>query len=196
MITTDQEKKIAIFLPSLNYGIAKRTIFNLALGLDRCKNNVDVVSAQADGPYMVDVPALLKLVDLGCGFVLNRAKTIRLIPAFVKNLRREKPYVMLTTLVVAHLLCLCARRFARTPVRVIANEQNELSTTTGTAFNEKQRSCPAIARFIYLWTDCAVGASQQVVENLLENVGIFAKRVRLFATRVSLLKFVRKPRCC
>ena len=175
-MTTDQEKKIAIFLPSLNYGNAERTIFNLALGLDRCRYNVDVVSAQADGPYTGDIPALLKLVDLGRGFILNRAKTTRRIPAFIKNLRREMPYVMLPALVVANLVCLCARRFARTPVRVIVNEQNELSTTTGNASNEKQRSYPAIARFDYPWADCAVGPSQKVVDDLLENVGIFAKK--------------------
>ena len=122
---------------------------HLALGLDWRRYNVDVVSAPTDDFYMVDVPALLKLVALGCGLVLNRAKTIRRIPALIIYLRSEMPYVMLTAQVVASLVCLCARRFARRPELVIVNERNELSTTMGNASIEKQRSYPAIALFVY-----------------------------------------------
>ena len=169
-------QKLAIFLPSLEGGGAERTMLNLAKGISMRGYAVDLVLAQADGPYMTDVPDSIRLIDLGEGRRVSRFKTIRRLPALVRYLRREKPNVMLSALVEANVVASCARLIARNPARVVVNEQNNLSQKTQNDHSSFQRWYPLIAKFTYRLADRVVGVSQGVVDDLVNNIGIPASK--------------------
>ena len=59
------QKRLAIFLPALYGGGAERTMLNLAQGIAGRGYTVDLVLAQAEGPYLAQVPESVRLVDLG-----------------------------------------------------------------------------------------------------------------------------------
>lgn len=170
-MSDSKSRRLAIFLPNLAGGGAERTMLNLAKGFALRGYEVDLVLAQAEGPYLDDVPESIQLVDLGEGRILNKFKTIRRLPALVRYLRHEKPSVMLAALVEANVVAVCARAIARQPSRVIINEQNTLSQKTR-APRGMQRWYPLFAKLTYHMADCVVGVSQGVVDDLVNNVGI------------------------
>jgi len=165
-------KKLAIFLPNLDGGGAERTMLNLAEGLVARGYNIELVLAQADGSYLENASSDLPIVDLGCGKCVGRFKTVRRLPALVRYLRKEKPTVLLSALTEANVVAIVARFLARSPNRVIVNEQNNLSKKTGVDSSGIQKWYPFLARLTYRYADYVVGVSQGVVDDLTDNVGI------------------------
>lgn len=174
-----KKQKLTIFLPNLDGGGAERTMLNLAKGISERGYPVDLVLAQANGPYINDIPDHVNIVDLGNGNIHSRGKTIRRLPALIRYLRSEKPDVMLSALVEANVVGLVAKFFARVSTRVVVNEQNNLSTMTNNASSRSERWYPVIAQFVYRSADYVVGVSQGVVEDLIHNIGISEKKARV-----------------
>ena len=83
-------EKIAIFLPTLNGGGAERVMVTLANALAARGYAVDLVLASAKGPYLQDVTANVRVVDLKAGRVIKA-----LLP-LVRYLRQERPTAMLS----------------------------------------------------------------------------------------------------
>ena len=50
------KKRLAIFVPSMRGGGAERAMLNLAQGVAERGYIVDLVLAQAEGPYLAEVP--------------------------------------------------------------------------------------------------------------------------------------------
>ena len=70
-MTVHVNTKLAIFLPSLNGGGAERSMLNLAQGLAERGYAVDLVLAQAIGPYLAKAPESVRVVDLKASRVLE-----------------------------------------------------------------------------------------------------------------------------
>jgi len=173
------QKRLAIFLPALYGGGAERTMLNLAQGIAGRGYAVDLVLAQAEGPYLNLIPASVRLVDLGQGRIVNKYRTIRRIPAFVRYLRQEQPDALLSALTLANLAALGARRLAGSPSRVVVNEQNTLSQDSRSGSWRFDWLSPYLAKYLYRWADRVVGVSQGVVDDLVQVVGIRQDRVQV-----------------
>ena len=106
---------IAIFLPNLAGGGAERVMLNLAAGFLERGFRVDMVVAGNVGPFASQVPAGVRLVDLG------QERVMRSLPGLVRYLRRSRPPVLLTAMDHANLLGIWGRWLARSPVRVVAS---------------------------------------------------------------------------
>ncbi|MBX2870317.1 MAG: glycosyltransferase, partial [Acidiferrobacterales bacterium] len=172
---TISDKKVALFLPNLDGGGAERTMLSLAKGIAERGYDVDLVLAQAEGPYLKMVPDTVRLVDLGEGVLAKRLKTIKRLPALFRYLRREKPGVLLSALTEANVVALCAKTLARCPERVIVVEQNTLSQKVTKHSTGLLKWYPAFARFTYGRAYRVVGVSEGVVADLVDNIGISGK---------------------
>ena len=165
-------KRLTIFLPALYGGGAERTMLNLAEGIAGRGHSVDLVLAQAEGPYLAQVPQSVRVVDLGNGSTVNRNRTLSRLPSLIRYLRNEQPDAMLSALSRANLVAICARRIAGTPERVVVNQQNTVSKDAPNFPDRLGRQAPHLAKYIYRWADSVVGVSQGVVDDLVQSVGV------------------------
>jgi glycosyltransferase involved in cell wall biosynthesis len=165
--------RFAIFLPSLAGGGAERSMLNLAHGLADSGYAVDLVLAQAKGPYMGNVHQAIRLVDL------RASRVFASMPALVGYLRREQPKALISALNHANLVAIWSRWLANIPSRVLVNEQNTISRASINAARRRQRIVPYLAKRFYPWADFVVGNSQGVVDDLSQVTGLPYERINM-----------------
>jgi glycosyltransferase involved in cell wall biosynthesis len=171
--TVNAETKLAIFLPSLSGGGAERAMLNLAHGLAESGYSVDLVLAQAKGPYLDDVHDTVRIVDLQASRVLAS------IPALARYLRRERPKAVVSALNYANVVALWARRLAGSSSRVLVNEQNTISRSAGNSARRRQRLVPHLVKLFYPWADYVIGNSEGVAEDLAQVTGLPPSQLKM-----------------
>lgn len=187
-MTVNVETKLAIFLPSLNGGGAERAMLNLAHGLAECGCAVDLVLAQAKGPYLGEVHEAIRIVDLRASRVLTS------LPALVRYLRRERPEALISALDYANVVALWARRLAGIPSRVLVNEQNTISRSARSSARRRQRMVPHLVKRFYPWADYVVGNSQGVADDLSQVTGLPRERIKILYNPVVTPELREKAR--
>lgn len=155
-------KRVAIFVPSMRGGGAERCMLRLAEGFADRELAVDLVLAQAEGPYMTEVPESVRVVDLKASRVLTS------LPALTRYLRRERPDALLSTMYHANIVALWARRLAGFPERVVVNEQVTVSGITRHRPRWRPRLTLWLVKRFYPWADHVVGNSTGVAEDLCQ----------------------------
>ena len=170
--------KIAIFAPSLAGGGAERGAIKLAEGLARRGFDVDLVLAAAEGPRLQEIPAEVRLVDLGARRVLGS------LPGLVRYLRREKPRGLASVLDHANIVALWARKLGRYPGRVVVIEQNTLSEAALNGKTRRDRLMPRLVRRFYPWADYVVGVSQGVADDLAQFVSLSSDKLRVISNPI------------
>jgi glycosyltransferase involved in cell wall biosynthesis len=168
-----QAPKLAIFLPSLSGGGAERSMLNLAHGVAERGYPVDLVLAQAKGPYLSGVQKSVRIVDL------KASRVMASLPALVRYLRDEQPEALVSALNYANVVALWARRLAGVPKRVLVNEQNTVSSSAFNSAKRRQRLVPYLMKRFYPWADYIIGNSQGVAEDLSEVLGLPRQRVKI-----------------
>jgi glycosyltransferase involved in cell wall biosynthesis len=175
------ERPIAFFVPSLRGGGAERAMLDLARGFASRGVKVDLVLAQAEGPYIAMVPATIRVVDL-------RAKRIlaSLWP-LVKYLRSVRPRALLATHTHANLAALWAKRLARVSTRIVIRQ-----ATTGSHPIYRNGSpfrfhfFHRLARYCYPWAEGIVAVSEGVAEDMCRHLGLKEDRIDVIYNAVFL----------
>jgi len=167
------QKRLALFVPSMAGGGAERITLTLARGLAERGYAVDLVLAQAEGPYLTEVPGSVRVVDLGASRVLLS------LPALVAYLRRERPQAMLSALRHANIIALWARRLAGVPTRVVVSERDTLSLSVQHVRSRRGRLMPQLIRRFYPWADGVVAISKGVADDLARMTGIPRQRIQV-----------------
>lgn len=165
--------RITLFLPSLRGGGAERVMVDLARGFSKRSVNVDLVLAKAEGPYLSEVPAGVRVVDL------RACRVLLALPALVRYLRQERPMAMLTTLCHANIVAVWARCLAGVSTRVVVREANTESLSSANAQSLRGRIMPFLTRRFYPWADAVVAVSKGVAEDLIQNIGLPAWKVQV-----------------
>jgi len=122
-----QPKKIAFLLHSLEGGGLQRVVINLLKLLVKREDIVlDLVVACATGPYLEQVPAGVRVIDLDTPIEFRSKSLIRLVPSIVHYLRQEKPDFLLSHLPYVNLLTVIAKAVAGIPVYLVLVEHTLL----------------------------------------------------------------------
>lgn len=153
-------KKIALFIPSLQGGGAERVILSLAQGFAAQGLAVDLVLAKAGGPYLAQVPPEVRLVDLRASRVLTS------LPALLRYLRKERPEVLLSALEHANIVALWAKRLSLVSTRVVVSVHSTLSHTA-LGKTSRDRLAPFLVRLFYPWASAVVAVSEGVGKDLV-----------------------------
>lgn len=158
MVKAKQRAQLALYLPNLDGGGAERMMVSLASGFARRGLHVDLVLAEARGPYLADVGPGVNVVDLRSSGVLAS------LPKLVSYFRRRRPEAVLATLNHASVAALLARKLSAVPVRAVVRESNMMfpSPTRST----KSKALKAATRFFYPWADAYIAVSQGVADDL------------------------------
>ncbi len=152
--------RIAIFLPSLEGGGAERVYINLANRFVASGLPVDMVLVWARGPYLSELDARIRVVDLA---VRSKVQTI---PALARYLRRDPPQVLLSAMDISNVAALLARQLSGRRVRVVVSCHVHLSSQAKHGQRLHDRALPWLARLLYPGADRIVAVSRGVAEDL------------------------------
>jgi glycosyltransferase involved in cell wall biosynthesis len=163
--------RIALFMPSFRGGGAERVMLTIATALADKGASVDVVVAQREGPYLSQVPAPVRVVDLRAGRVLAA------LPGLTRYLRRVRPQALLSALAHANVVAVWARALARVPVRLVVAEHTTPTLSAAHAPRLRERMLPAFIRFSYRHADAVVAVSNGVAADLAAVTGLERDRI-------------------
>jgi glycosyltransferase involved in cell wall biosynthesis len=157
------ERRIAFFLPTLAGGGAERVALNLLKGMLERDVLLDLVLADATGPYLDQVPAGVRLIDLGTG------RVTKAIPALAKYLKETKPVAMLSHMNHANVSAILARELARSKAKLVVVEHDTLSAVKSEL--SRSRFVPPAMKWLYPRATSIVGVSQGVSTDLDSELG-------------------------
>jgi len=159
---------IAIYVPSLRGGGAERVMVTLANGFAARGHRVDLILAQAEGPYLVEVAPAVRIVDL------NRSRVMASLLPLARWLRQEKPDAMLSALNHANMVAIMARSLARSKTRLVVSERNSL-TSLGTG--RRGRVFRRLMRWLYPKADAIIALTQAGVQEIISELGLDPAKV-------------------
>jgi glycosyltransferase involved in cell wall biosynthesis len=163
-------RTVAFFMPSFRGGGAERVMLTVASGLVR-DVSVDIVVAQKEGPYLTQVPAGVRIVDLAAHRVIAG------IPALCGYLRRERPYAMLSALTHVNVVAVWTRVLARVATRLVISEHTTATASAEHAASMRERVLPAFARLSYGKADAIVAVSAGAAADLAALTGLDPSRI-------------------
>jgi glycosyltransferase involved in cell wall biosynthesis len=184
-------QRLALFLPNFAGGGAERVMVNLAKGFAKRGLRVDLLLAEAAGPYLNEVPTSIRVIDL-------KAKRVSgsLLP-LTRYLRREKPTALLSALRPANVVAVLAKKLSRSPTRIVITEHSSrvwrktpartrcqgAGRTTppriGEAFNARRALLRVLARQSYPMADSVIAVSTGVAEDIAASVRLRANRLHV-----------------
>ncbi len=180
------KEKVALFLPSLRGGGAERVMVNLARGFSEKGLDVDLVLAKAEGPYLSEVPAGVRVIDL------HSSRVLASLPNLIHYLRRERPQAILSAMDHANIVAIWARKLARVQSRVVVTVHNTLSRATTNSDNFRGRLMPCLIRMFYPWADAVVAVSGGVAEDLAKATGLPQEQIRVIYNPVVTPEILEK----
>lgn len=180
------KEKVALFLPSLRGGGAERVMVNLARGFSEKGLEVDLVLAKAEGPYLSEVPAGVRVIDL------HSSRVLASLPGLVRYLRRERPQAILSTLDHANIVALWARKLARVPNRLVVRVATNLSQSASNTSSARGRLMPRLIHKFYPWADAVVAISQGVADDLVKTARLSRERIQVIYNPVVTPEILEK----
>jgi len=115
---SERSRHIAFYLPSMRGGGAERVMATLANGIAARGHRVDLVLVKAEGPYLAEVSANVRVIDLKSRRVLSS------LPGLIAYLRRERPQSMLSALSHANIVAIVARVLSNVKCRLVVSEHS------------------------------------------------------------------------
>ena len=181
-------ERIAVFLPSLDGGGAQRVVLTLVNGMAERGLAVDLVLARAEGPFLNQLRAEVRLIDLQAGHVA------RSLPGLTRYLRRERPRALLSSLNYVNIIALVAGALARVNTRVVVSEHNTLTQARPKGF--RNRLVVRLMPLMYPQADLVVAVSKGVAEDLAQAIRLERGRIRVIynpVVRPEMLEKAAEP---
>jgi glycosyltransferase involved in cell wall biosynthesis len=170
MMPEDRKSRLAMFLPSLHCGGAERMMVHLLCEMTDAGIPVDLILAKAEGQFLSDVPAGIRVIDFGTAHVRNA------ILPLARYLRSERPYGLLSRMCHANLAALIAVRMARVKTKIAIIEA--INPSASRASGKFPRRLQTLTRWLYPRADAIVSVSAGVGHDLEQFLGLPSGRVR------------------
>lgn len=164
-------RRVCVFLADLQGGGAERMMVQLAAGIAAHGVTVDLVVADAQGPYVSEVPASVQLVALG------RARTASAVLPLAAHLRHTRPDVLFTTLHHAAVAAAIASRLAGGNVRLFVREASTPLHRGARTTDPRAWAIGAAMRWVYAIADGVIAVSEGVADGLVRHRGVPKEKV-------------------
>lgn len=134
--------------------------------------NVDFVLAQKEGPYLDKISKKVHVVDL------KTKRTLLSLFRLARYLKKEKPAVLISSMVRPNIIAVLAKFLARSETKVIARVANTLSLSfRGTHWSKRWLRKYGTVIF-YKWTDKIVANSYGSADDLVKNIRIPQEKIK------------------
>lgn len=157
--------RLTVFLPSLAGGGAERSMGIVANGLAERGVEVDLVLAQACGPFLDEVSSRVRIVDLG------RSSVVTAVPGLARHLRKTQPHALLAAMSHANVAAAMAHRLARSRARLVLSERSHFSSILREYRNLRMGLTRQLMRLTYPLADRIVAVSEGVAHDLARHLG-------------------------
>jgi glycosyltransferase involved in cell wall biosynthesis len=171
---------IALYLPSLAGGGAERVFVQLANEFAALGLPVDLLLAAALGPYLNEVAAGVRVVDLDARGVL------RSLPKFVRYLRAERPKAVLAALDHSNIIAILACSIAGVGTRCVISMRSVPSAVYRKEKTARKWILPLLMRGSYARADRVIANSNGVATDLIDKFGVPAKKVSVIYNPLDL----------
>ena len=179
-MTYDGQTRIAIFVPSMGGGGVERVMADLANRFVTRGLEVDLVLAEATGPYIAMIAPEVRLVDLGA------KRVIASLPALMRYLRKEKPCAMLSAMDHVNVVAILARLLTQVNMRLVVSVRNTISISFSQAASRRVRLLPILMRLFYPLADSLVAISRGVADDLSHTIGLHRERIEVIYNPVDI----------
>ncbi len=152
--------KIALFLPSLRGGGAERVMVNLANEFVQRGLSVDLVLANAEGPYLSAVSKGVNVIDL------SSPRVLMCLPGLVRYLRGALPDVLISTMAHSNIIAVLATLLAGKKNRVFVRESNTVSVGFSQMPSSRRFIWRSLMHFFYKKATAVIAPSQGVARDL------------------------------
>jgi glycosyltransferase involved in cell wall biosynthesis len=166
-------RRLALLTANLGGGGAERVLLLLAEAFAARGFAVDLVAAQGQGELASQVPACVRLIDLGV------SRVAAAMPGLVRYLRRNRPESLLSALTHVNCMALAARALAGSRSRVVVGEHSMMSHVSGSDAGLRDRLMPRLARFAYRFADGIVAPTAGAAEDLAQVLSLPMDRIRV-----------------
>ncbi len=154
--------RILCFLPDFGGGGAQRTLINLSAAFRQAGHDAILAAAQPDGPARAWVDPQVRTVPVGRGQLRHA-----LFP-LVRLIRKERPDVILSSVLDANIIAVAARVLAGPPYpKLVVRETN-----SHRARGDIGRIRQTLTRVTYPRADAVVALSEGVRRELIEDYGL------------------------
>ena len=191
---------LALFIRSLAGSGPGRMLVNLSRAFAERGHVVDLVLAQAKGPYLHEVPDSVRVVDLQTPTVLqclplivqapqifgalapalldvHAPRVLGSIPALARYLRRERPTAILSAQHYGNIAALAATRLASVQTRLVITQRTHLASYVQQGKKRRKRLVTRLLRRFYPWADAIVTVSEGVAEDLALTASLPRERI-------------------
>jgi glycosyltransferase involved in cell wall biosynthesis len=174
---THTPSRITVLASFSGAGGVERMLVNLLHGLTELGRPVDLLTIRTSSPYLDDLPTGVRRIDLGARHSLGA------VAALARQLRSERPPVLLAAKDRAGRAAVLARRLAGVETRIVMR----LGTNLGAALAGKH----VLARWLRL---TAVRRSWQHIEHIVAvSDGVAADTARLAHFPPERISVIRNP---
>lgn len=167
-----EEKKIALFLPSLRGGGAERMMVYLANGFAERGFLVDLILVKAEGPYLSLVSNQVRIFDFKC------TRTLTSLPRLVSYLKSEKPDAILSTLDHANAVAIIASFLAGRSNKIVVRVANNISARKGYSRNIRGWLTLFLIKYVYSQATNVIAISQGIADDLVKSYGVPRDKVK------------------
>jgi glycosyltransferase involved in cell wall biosynthesis len=181
------DKRIAIFVPTLQFGGAERVALNLARGFLQRGFSVDILAASDQGAFEELIPTGARLYSLG-----NKGRILRALPSLVNYLRRESPWCVVPIMDHTNVVTVWARWLARVPTTVLATAHCLPSVEARHGSRVREKLSPYAVRSFLRFADGIVAVSTGVADDLARTAKIARDRITVIHNPVLTPEFYRK----
>ena len=162
---------LAMYMPSLAGGGAERQCLSLAAELHCAGLAVTLVLNRVAGEFVDEVPAGIRVVGL------NGRRTLYDIVRLARFLRREQPDILLTNLDHNNIAGCLAKIIAASRTKVIIYQHNAMAREFAAAERWTYHLIPLGYRLLSSCMAAAVGVSEGISRELVDNAGLPPEKV-------------------
>lgn len=179
-------KHVAFFLPDMRGGGAEKATANLANQMARVGVRVDVVLMKAEGVFLSDLDASVRVIDL------RTQRFIQSIPRFAHYLRAEKPDAIHSQMFDTTFFAAAARRMAGVRPLLVSTIHSTLSvqakeSETRTLRGAKRKLTRILSSAVHKWdVDQVVTVSQGVADDFSLTIGFPRDRIKVVHNSIDI----------